>query len=97
MGLPSFALRFFFFSPNLIFLCLSPQFKQEEVEELVKYCPISRQTMLFSATMTSRVEDLIKLSLKRPVRVRITGMLMLFFLVHVLLAVSVYERICVLC
>jgi ATP-dependent RNA helicase DDX27 len=46
---------------------------QEEVEELVKYCPKSRQTMLFSATMTSRVEDLVKLSLKRPVRVRITG------------------------
>lgn len=46
---------------------------QEEVEELVKYCPVSRQTLLFSATMTSRVEDLVKLSLKRPVRVRITG------------------------
>lgn len=46
---------------------------QEEVEELVKYCPLSRQTMLFSATMTSRVEDLIRMSLKRPVRVRITG------------------------
>lgn len=46
---------------------------QEEVEELVKYCPLSRQTLLFSATMTSRVEDLVKLSLKRPVRVRITG------------------------
>ena len=29
--------------------------------------------MLFSATMTSRVEDLVKMSLKRPVRVRITG------------------------
>ena len=46
---------------------------QEEIEELVKYCPMSRQTMLFSATMTSRVEDLIKMSLKRPVRVRISG------------------------
>mmetsp|Transcript_46626 Transcript_46626/g.92390 ORF Transcript_46626/g.92390 Transcript_46626/m.92390 type:complete len:900 (-) Transcript_46626:82-2781(-) len=46
---------------------------QEEVEELVKYCPISRQTMLFSATMTSKVEDLIRMSLKRPVRVRISG------------------------
>jgi ATP-dependent RNA helicase DDX27 len=46
---------------------------QEEIEELVKYCPLSRQTLLFSATMTSRVEDLVKMSLKRPVRVRICG------------------------
>mmetsp|Transcript_21014 Transcript_21014/g.46679 ORF Transcript_21014/g.46679 Transcript_21014/m.46679 type:complete len:875 (+) Transcript_21014:83-2707(+) len=46
---------------------------QEEVEELVRYCPVARQTMLFSATMTSTVENLVKMSLKRPVRVRITG------------------------
>jgi len=46
---------------------------EEEVTELVKYCPIARQTMLFSATMTAKVEDLAKLSLKRPIRVRITG------------------------
>lgn len=38
---------------------------QAEVEELVKFCPESRQTMLFSATMTPKVEDLAKLSLKR--------------------------------
>ncbi len=43
---------------------------QEEVEELVKYCPIARQTMLFSATMTPKVEDLIKLSLKKPIRIK---------------------------
>lgn len=43
---------------------------QEEVEELVKFCPHTRQTMLFSATMTPKVEDLVKLSLKRPVRVK---------------------------
>jgi ATP-dependent RNA helicase DDX27 len=43
---------------------------QEEVEELLKYCPTSRQTLLFSATMTPKVEDLAKLSLKRPVRVK---------------------------
>jgi ATP-dependent RNA helicase DDX27 len=43
---------------------------QEEVEEVVKYCPISRQTLLFSATMTATVQDLIKLSLRRPVRVK---------------------------
>ena len=40
------------------------------MEELIKYCPVNRQTMLFSATMTPRIEDLIKLSLKRPVRIK---------------------------
>jgi ATP-dependent RNA helicase DDX27 len=43
---------------------------QDEVEELIKYVPFSRQTMLFSATMTPKIEDLIKLSLKRPVRIK---------------------------
>lgn len=46
---------------------------QEELEEIVKYCPSSRQTMLFSATMTTGVNDLIKLSLQRPVRVKTQG------------------------
>ena len=46
---------------------------QQEVEELVRYCPSSRQTLLFSATMTSRVEDLALLSLRRPVRVKTAG------------------------
>mmetsp|Transcript_20918 Transcript_20918/g.30124 ORF Transcript_20918/g.30124 Transcript_20918/m.30124 type:complete len:756 (+) Transcript_20918:54-2321(+) len=46
---------------------------QEEVEEIVKYCPHSRQTMLFSATMTSGVDDLARLSLKRPVRIKTQG------------------------
>ena len=40
------------------------------MEELVRHCPLSRQTMLFSATMTAKVEDLAKLSLKRPIRVK---------------------------
>lgn len=43
---------------------------QEEVEELIKYCPFQRQTMLFSATMTPKIEDLIKLSLKKPLRIK---------------------------
>jgi ATP-dependent RNA helicase DDX27 len=46
---------------------------QEELEELVKYCPRSRQTMLFSATMTAKVEDLVRLSLRQPVRVKTAG------------------------
>ena len=45
---------------------------QEEVHEIIKACPVSRQTMLFSATMNTKVDDLISLSLKRPVRVRIS-------------------------
>jgi ATP-dependent RNA helicase DDX27 len=43
---------------------------QEEVEELVRFCPTARQTLLFSATMTPKVDDLAKLSLRRPVRVK---------------------------
>lgn len=46
---------------------------QDEVEEVVKYTPTSRQTLLFSATMTATVQDLIKLSLRRPVRVKTDG------------------------
>ena len=45
---------------------------QDEVNELIKTCPIDRQTLLFSATMNTKVDDLIKLSLKRPVRIRIS-------------------------
>ena len=40
----------------------------DELSEIIKYTPKSRQTMLFSATMTDNVDDLIKLSLNRPVR-----------------------------
>eukprot|EP00250_Pteridium_aquilinum_P010415 c19370_g1_i2 orf=528-3065(-) len=39
-----------------------------EVQELVRLCPRKRQTMLFSATMTEEVNELIKLSLVNPVR-----------------------------
>ena len=45
---------------------------QDEVHEIIKSCPIERQTMLFSATMNTKVDDLIKLSLKRPVRISAT-------------------------
>ncbi|CAH0517251.1 unnamed protein product [Peronospora belbahrii] len=41
----------------------------EEVLELVRMCPVQRQTMLFSATMTSKVDQLVDLSMKRPVRI----------------------------
>jgi ATP-dependent RNA helicase DDX27 len=40
----------------------------DELTEIVKSCPTSRQTMLFSATMTDSVDDLVKMSLNKPVR-----------------------------
>ncbi|KAG7360227.1 DEAD/DEAH box helicase domain protein [Nitzschia inconspicua] len=45
---------------------------QDEVTELIKSCPKERQTLLFSATMNTKVDDLIDLSLKRPVRIRVS-------------------------
>ncbi|KAL8838995.1 MAG: hypothetical protein Q9170_001925 [Blastenia crenularia] len=40
----------------------------DELNEVVTTIPKSRQTMLFSATMTDRVDKLIRLGLNRPVR-----------------------------
>ncbi|XP_050212549.1 DEAD-box ATP-dependent RNA helicase 28 [Mercurialis annua] len=39
-----------------------------EIHELVRLCPKRRQTMLFSATMTEEIDELIKLSLTKPLR-----------------------------
>jgi len=41
----------------------------DELAEIIKACPRSRQTMLFSATMTDSVDELVKLSLDKPIRV----------------------------
>ena len=40
----------------------------DELTEIIKFCPASRQTMLFSATMTDSVDELVGMSLKRPAR-----------------------------
>lgn len=40
----------------------------DELNEILTTIPKSRQTMLFSATMTSSVDDLIRVGLNRPVR-----------------------------
>lgn len=40
----------------------------DELAEIIKSCPPSRQTMLFSATMTDSVDELVKMSLDKPVR-----------------------------
>ncbi|KAK6438620.1 nucleolar DEAD-box protein required for synthesis of 60S ribosomal subunit [Oleoguttula sp. CCFEE 5521] len=40
----------------------------DELNEILTTIPKSRQTMLFSATMTSKVDDLIRVGLQQPVR-----------------------------
>ncbi|KAG1080152.1 hypothetical protein G6F42_023445 [Rhizopus arrhizus] len=40
----------------------------DELGEIIKACPRSRQTMLFSATMTDNVDQLVRMSLNNPVR-----------------------------
>lgn len=39
---------------------------EEDIREIVKLLPTDRQTMLFSATQTTKVEDLARLSLRDP-------------------------------
>lgn len=41
----------------------------DEIHQLISLCPKKRQSLLFSATMTDSVSDLISLSLQHPVRV----------------------------
>jgi ATP-dependent RNA helicase DDX27 len=43
----------------------------DELNEILSKIPKSRQTMLFSATMTSKVDDLIRVGLQRPVRLMV--------------------------
>ena len=47
---------------------------EAEVVEVVRSCPVGRQTLLFSATMSPRVEALAALSLRRPVRVAVDSL-----------------------
>eukprot|EP00744_Colponema_vietnamica_P001842 GILI01003003.1.p1 GENE.GILI01003003.1~~GILI01003003.1.p1 ORF type:complete len:473 (+),score=143.46 GILI01003003.1:493-1911(+) len=42
---------------------------EEDMNQILKLLPKERQTMLFSATQTKKVEDLARLSLKKPVYV----------------------------
>jgi len=42
-----------------------------QIESILEHVPKARQTMLFSATMTDDVDQLIKLSLKNPIRLSV--------------------------
>ena len=44
---------------------------EEEMNQIIKLLPKDRVTLLFSATMTKKVEDLCRLSLKNPVLVEV--------------------------
>ncbi|XP_042872797.1 probable ATP-dependent RNA helicase DDX27 [Penaeus japonicus] len=46
---------------------------EEQMREIIKQCSKTRQTMLFSATMTSQVRELAIMSLKDPVKVFINN------------------------
>ncbi|KAB0796963.1 hypothetical protein PPYR_11024 [Photinus pyralis] len=41
----------------------------EQMKEIIKQCSYTRQTMLFSATMTEEIRDLVNISLKNPARI----------------------------
>lgn len=45
---------------------------EEEMNKIIKLIPKERVTLLFSATMTKKVEDLCRLSLKNPVAVEVS-------------------------
>ncbi|GAA5907541.1 hypothetical protein JCM6882_004400, partial [Rhodosporidiobolus microsporus] len=47
---------------------------RDELEELITAAPRSRQTLLFSATVTESVSQLTRLSMNKPVRVKIDEM-----------------------
>lgn len=46
----------------------------DELNEILSTIPKSRQTMLFSATMTSKVDDLIRIGMQRPVRIMVDAL-----------------------
>jgi ATP-dependent RNA helicase DDX27 len=41
----------------------------DELDEIIRHTPVHRQTILFSATMTDNVNELVRLSLRKPARI----------------------------
>ncbi len=41
----------------------------EQLKEVMRLCSKTHQTMLFSATMTDKIEDLLNVNLKKPVKI----------------------------
>jgi len=51
----------------------------DDVEEIISYCPVNRQTLFFSATVPSKLDSVIKKHLKKPVFVSVDYFFKFFF------------------